>query len=405
MNTRFTFLFILLPLFALASQIKTGEKVDVREPATENLVITGAKVDVNAEANRDLTVIGGEINLRDVLRQDGLIAGGEIKVEGICEEDLRILGGDITLREPIAGDLLILGGAIHLEAGAEVGGDVVVIGGEVDIDSPVRGDVKIRGGEVTINGMVAGKLDLAGGRLSLNSTVKDASTLKARYLDLGRDARFYKDVRYWQKEGEIDFSDHLAEGIKAHYDPGLKSDLMDLQWEEVRKKGLYWTRLFQVVSGLFLLLVLYLTLRRFLAARTGNGRKLALASSVYGVAALVGLPILSAFAFVSVVGLPIGVVSFSMFVILAAIANALAALLIAFEWEKSQGRDWNKWTLLGVAGSAFLLMRVLAFVPLLGTVVNSLLSIWAVGYLLLLIWRQQHPDLPATTNAENTDLV
>lgn len=405
MNTRLTFLLVLLPFLAVASQIKTGERVDLREPTMQNTLIAGGEVAVNATVHGDLTVFGGQINLRDSIREDGLIVGGEIDVEGICEEDLRILGGDITLREPIAGDLLVLGGAIHLEAGAEVGGDLIVIGGEVIVDSPVNGNVNIRGGEVTINSVVAGKLDLAGGKLRLNGELNDRVTLKARYISLGQGARFNQDVRYWRKDGELDFSDHLSEGAQATYDPSLQSELLNVQWEEVREKGLYWVRLFQVVSGLVLLLVLYLLLRRFLTARTGNGLKLAVVSSISGLAALIGLPLLSVFAFATVVGAPIGIISFSLFVILASMANALAAVLLVFEWKKYKGSDWNDWTMLGISGSAFLLMRLLAFIPVIGPAINGLLSIWAVGYLLLLVWRQQNPNLTEPTTSDNTDLV
>lgn len=405
MNTRLTFLLLLLPFLATATQIRTGDHIDLRSPTAENTLLIAGEIDINDAINGDLLAFGGQINLRDVIREDGLLAGGEINLEGICEEDLRILGGDITLREPVAGDLLIIGGDINLEAGAEVGGDLLVIGGEVTAHGPIKGDVKIRGGEVSLYGTVDGMLDLAGGRLYLNGTVQHLTTLKARYIELGNDAYFNGDVWYWRKAGKLDFTGHLAEGVQAKYDPGLKSELMDVQWEEVREKGLYWTRLFQVVSGLFLLLVLYLVLGRFLTPRTGNARKTVLASSIYGLAALVGLPILSILAFVSVVGIPIGVVSFSMFVILASIANALAALLIAYEWLKSRDREWNNWTMLGIAGSAFLLMRLLAFIPWIGAALNTLLSVWAVGYLLLLLWRKQHPNLPQDTAPESSDLV
>lgn len=405
MNTRLTFLLVLLPFLATATQIKTGERINLQEPTTENTLLLGGEIDVNHSVDGDLTALGGAIHLRDVMRKDGLIAGGEIKLEGTCEEDLRILGGDITLREPVMGDLLIIGGDISLEAGAEVSGDLLILGGNVEVASPVKGDVKIRGGEVAINGAIGGRLDLAGGRLYINGQVQDVSLLKARYLELGDAARFNGDVRYWRKAGELDFTKHLAAGVRANYDPELESELMALNWEEVRQKGLYWTRLFQVISGLFLLLVLYLVLRGFLRHRTGNGRKLAVVSSVYGLAALLGLPILSVLAFVSIVGAPIGVVGFSIFVILASIANALAAILVAFEWQKYKGRDWNNWTMLGIAGSAFLLMRLLAFMPVVGTLVNTLLSIWAVGYLLVLVWGKQHPNTPKTPTADNTDWV
>jgi cytoskeletal protein CcmA (bactofilin family) len=391
-----------LPLFVQASHVRSGETVHLTEPTTENTYLAGGEIDVDAAVGGDLTLIGGKINVRDLIEEDGLIIGGELLFQGVAREDLRMLGGEILVREPVAGDLLVVGGAVTLEAGADVGGDLIILGGEVIIKSRIKGNVRIIGGDVKIRGIVEGALEAKAGVLRIGGTLEGPTRLQAREIRMESGADIQGDIRYWHKGDPLDFRPYLADGASARYDEDMASELMDFQWEEVRDKGLFWYRLFQTISGLFLTLVLMLLLRRFAQARTGQGTKTITRSMIIGLLALVGLPIIGVLGFTSVVGAPIGVVSFAFWLILAVVGHALSAVMLTYEWQAWTDRSWSKWTAIGIAGCLFLAMRLLALIPLIGPAVNGMLTIWAVGYFLFLLWRKM-PQQPG--GGESTDLV
>jgi len=402
--TRFyTLLFILcLPLFLQASHVRSGENIHLTEPTNENTYLAGAEINVDAAVGGDLTLLGGKINVRDLIEEDGLIIGGELLFQGIAREDLRMLGGEIDVREPVAGDLLVVGGAVTLESGADVGGDLIILGGEVIIKSKVKGNVRIIGGDVKIRGTVEGALEVKAGVLHIGGTLEGPTRLQAREIRMESGANVLGDIRYWHQGDPLDFRPYLADGASARYDDDMASELLDFQWEEVRDKGLFWYRLFQTISGLFLTLVLMLILRRFAQARTGQGTKTIVRSMIIGILALAGLPILGILGLTSIVGAPIGVVSFAFWVVLAVIGHALSAVMLTYEWQAWTERSWSKWTAIGIAGCLFLAMRLLALIPFVGPVGNSLLTIWAVGYFLFLLWRKL-PDQPG--EGPSTDLV
>lgn len=69
--------------------------------------------------------------------------GRNIIIEGEVHEDVGAIFGDVTIRGVVHGNVSVLNGSIIIESGAEVAGDLVCIGGAIDIADPIPEQTKI----------------------------------------------------------------------------------------------------------------------------------------------------------------------------------------------------------------------------------------------------------------------
>ncbi|MHB8797262.1 MAG: bactofilin family protein [Thermoanaerobaculia bacterium] len=91
-------------------------------PFLLSILLAGA----TAAAAEPVVVAAGEIRSGDVVA-----LGREAHVDGVLRGTLVTIGGDVRIAGRIEKDVVALGGDVVLEPGAAVGGDVLVLGGEV----------------------------------------------------------------------------------------------------------------------------------------------------------------------------------------------------------------------------------------------------------------------------------
>ncbi len=217
-----------------------------------DLIVMGGKVHVLGEVEGNLVVVDGKATLADSARIEGdaltvrgiiqkapeaTVVGEEGKVS--AEEIAKLTGGSDAPKEPTTepvepaepvtpaakverrgdltnfgspidvppdeiriGDVVSMGGPVNIEG--EVRGDVVSMGGPVDIQGDVRGDVVSFGGPVTIGGDVRGDVVTFGGPTSLQA----GSRVHGRLMTFGgpvdrhHDATVIGEIRsFWGLPG------------------------------------------------------------------------------------------------------------------------------------------------------------------------------------------------------------
>jgi hypothetical protein len=375
-----------------ASDYKAGEKVNITEQQDDNTYVAGGEVFINAIIKGDLIVAGGEVEVNDSINEDATIAGGEIIVSGVIGDDLRVFGGEIRISKDVYGDLIVTGGEVVIEASVTVWGDLILAGGEVTSYATVKGDVKAAGGEMDLGGQIDGQLDIVGGELNLYATVNGISSISAQNLNLYPEARFNSDVRYWSNEGKVDFENYLAEGASATFDEDLKKEF---NFEFDMKKAMWTFTLFRIFSGLVLISLLVALVGRFFRRNAGSVKDHMGKYLGAGLLLFLGLPILSMVAFGTVIGIPLGVVGISFFVILLVMANALTAVVAAYEIREYRRENWGPGVMIAISAALFIALRLLDMVPVAGSLVNFALSAVAVGYVLKMLRKKGREETEA----------
>ena len=364
-----------------ASTIKVDDHLRITESVDHNLYVAAGELDIDADIFGDLVAAAGEVDITGTIHEDVTLAGGDVDLRGLIHGDLRVIGGSFHIRNDVLGDLVITGGEVSISEGVTIGGDLIVAGGEVRFAGIVQGDVHMAGGEVRFRGFCQGDFNAKAGELTINGTVHGSSSLSAQSLRIGSDARFESDVKYWTKEGEVNFKNSLAEGVQAEFSDSLKVDLGDFN-RKTLKQGLFAFTIFRVFAAALLIILMIALFNRFFSENAGRIKKEYFADLGYGAILFLGVPIAAGLACITIIGIPAGLIMFSVFGISVLLSHSLTAVVAAYEMEHHLNRSWGKGTIMLVSLGAFILLKVIGSIPFFGGLVTFIITMIAFGYII-----------------------
>jgi hypothetical protein len=376
----------------VTAQLRYGNTVTISEPVWNDLYIAGGHIIINAPVHGDLVVAGGTVHFNDTVTNDILVAGGNVTFNGHVGDDVRCAGGNLQIIKNVAGDVVVTGGTVTIASGVSVGG-LLSAGGEVTIDGIVTGKVKSASGNFVLNGQVMNDLDCRADKITINGAVKGQALLSAGDVIVGDHAAFSGPVRYWVPGGQVNFKQSLKNG-QAVYDPSLRisrgrwyflgfASIMALLW---------------YVGAVLLLIVIIQYLFGPAMKKAGEKVYSSIPKSLgYGFLFWIGVPIAAAVAFITVIGVPVGLILLGCYIILALSATTIVAV-VAANWLHSRSRaKWGFWKLVFIALGIFMLLKIVTFTPFFGWLLLIVLVCIASGAILLSInWRRK----PVTTRTE-----
>lgn len=404
---------MLLPLSLLAGNIQTGGTVTVGKPANGNTYIAGGNITVNSPIYGDLVLAGGKVQLHDSLSEDALIAGGSIFINGFTGGDVRVVGGELHLNGVINGDLNVTGGEVFIGSDAIIGGEVLLAGGKITLLGRVQGSVVVASGRFDFKGTIQGDLEARGGNLQLDGRVEGKSKLAAESIRLGTQAYFGGDVHYWTgRHRPVDFSDHLKAGASATFDEQLKLPVTQREWRVLNRRITTGAGVFSLLSNLILGLLLLAffhpyfekyapALRPNLSPALGRGSLL-----------LIGLPLLSGLAMITILGIPLGVIGFGIFAGAVSVAKILPAIWAAYWLKQQRQADWNRGKLLLVAMGMLLALQLVGRISFIGSLLQFVAAAIGLGFVYLTLRGKVMPpngdgddDPTPQSTEEHPDLV
>jgi cytoskeletal protein CcmA (bactofilin family) len=299
---------VVLPVIVGASGLLGGDRYILQrgESHSGNAYAVGKRVLIAGDVQGDLVSTGGEVIITGDVQDDVLVAGSEIQLSGTVGGDARLAGAEALVSGVIAGDLAVASGRLYAVRGSRIGGDLLIVGGDAQIEAEVLGSVRISGGEVAINGPVKGVVEVQGGRLVI-----------------GEQARLDGDLIYRGPDEPL-----IAPGAVI---------LGETRYEEDDFGS---RRFAHAASGFGVLIILAILLMSVFAAvllfslfkhRTGVLTHLALAdmpmNAGYGILAVVVAVICSVLLSVSIIGLPVGIFGIMIIGVGTSIASALSGIV------------------------------------------------------------------------------
>lgn len=360
--------------------MRSGDKVIVDAVVEHDVYLAAGMVLVQAPVHGDLVAAGGTAIVQDTVTQDVLIAGGDVTVSGFVGDDVRCAAGTVMLSGTIAGDLIVTGGRVVVAKSAVILGNVISSGGKVTIDGTVHGDIDDASGTFTLNGTAERNVTCKGGRIVANGTVKGNAVLAAETITIGPAATFGQEVRYWNRAGTL-VTGTSRQAVRATYDPALEVNEAHLQYLGFASLIV---ALWYLATALVMMVVIqYLFSRTLLGAAT-TARTVSLKSMGVGFLFLLGAPVGIVLLFVTVIGIPLGILAALAYVTLVVLATIIVALLIA-NWINNTFYEsaWGNTRIVAAAFLIFVVLKFVTFTPVVGPMVMLLLVAMAFGAILL----------------------
>jgi hypothetical protein len=372
---------------ASAAQFEAGEDVSIAVPVNDDLYIAGSNVKVKERIIGDLYAVGMNVSIEGNVAEDLNIAGRKLDIIGNIGGDLRVAGNTVLIRGDIGEDLIVFGGTVRLDEGSVVRGDVILKGGTIDMKGSVREDMSIEGNLITCGGIVQGEAEIRGTKVWLEGELRDESTVYTDELRVSTEASIQDNFRYWTSEGAIDLS-HALQGGSAFYDPQI-NDVEEMKRNQDHESSLAQARSFQFVSlliGIILIGLLILCTKKLFTDTTKYLLKKPGYSVIAGFLFFLLTPIASPFIIVTFVAAPIGIFLIALWILCIYLSSVIAALVLAKWTEHYYGFDWNKKMYFVASAIALLALKLLHFIPLLGSLAVWIIALFAFGAMLLHTW-------------------
>lgn len=387
MKTFVSFLFLTFFIFSFqnvkSAEPKAGKDVLIANPLNDDLYVAGEKIFISAKVNGDVIAAGSEVRVTDTVMGDAILAGATIGISGFVSDDIRVAGGTIDILKGAGDDVIIFGGTVTIHDEAGIRGDVIVFGGEIEINGRILGDLSIFGGSVKLNGDVGGKLKVKGGELFLNSEVAGDSELAAEDLNLGMNAQFHGNVRYWSGDGEMDFG---AAAPNAQYDPSLEieEDMEAQGWSGAGALGFF---LFSLFSSVLLIIILVFGFGKYFDRGAEIAKAELLKSFGMGVLYVISVPVLITILMITVIGIPLGILTLVFYLFTLVFAPGFASVLIGNRLRQHYHKSWNNWMIILVSTGVFIVLWLVLLIPFLGWLVGIFLVGASFGSTLMAVFR------------------
>jgi hypothetical protein len=379
----------LLPLLFAASSVSaatfySADSAVLAVPVSGDLYVSGQNVNIHKDVSGDLFIAGGKVDVQNSVTQGLNVAGGNVQIASNVGDDVRVAGGEVTIRGRIAGDLLVFGGTVTVGSDAVVMGDTYVNGGTVTFRGVAGRDLHLNGGNLSLEGITHGNLDAKAGHLVISSPVEGNAKIVADTLTIAQGASFKGSVDYWTSSASVDFGSSLSQGQQAVFHPEFQRFARKA---EAGAAGAFAAliaaiTIYKLLSAAVIILLLVLLTKTFFLDVGKELKRRPVRSFVTGLCYFILVPIVAFLLFITIIGLPLGLLAVAAYVFTLLFAAPLTSVVLAYWLAVYTKRDWGRWSFIGVSIGLFIVLKLVGIVPVLGWLVKAVAILFAIGALL-----------------------
>jgi len=158
-------LFLLLASTSYALKTQAVDRLIIRSPVADNMLVAAGEIDVASKISGDLLCASGAVYIDGPVDGDISCAAGTIVINGRVSGDVRVFGGNVELNSRIDGDLIVMGGNVQLKNSATVKRDTIIRGGNV-VFLGTANNMDIQGVAVVFGGLATGNVFVTGQTVS-----------------------------------------------------------------------------------------------------------------------------------------------------------------------------------------------------------------------------------------------
>lgn len=344
-------------------RVAAGETID------DTLVVFGGTVSIDGTVNGDVIAFARIVTVRGTVRGNVISIAQRTVTEGTVEGSVIGIGQSVQTRGQVDHNVYGFGQQVRTESPARIAGNAALIGQEISVDGNVERDVWVFGGRGDIQGNIARNLVAYAGAVTVLASAHVGGNLSALVPST--------DMVQVESGATIDGATDIRIPEPR---PSRYATLSFYIWRAIWFAGAF-------LSG-WILFSLFPSLTRL---NLDTGRNLLVTAGV-GFLALCATPIAAVIIGITMIGLPIGLAALALWIMGLYLAKIVIAVFLGRALLASEGGQ-RPLALTLLVGLALILVAV--NLPLVGPIINLLLSTLGLGALLLALYRNR-PSALAT---------
>ena len=173
-----------LPQRAAAADVRRGRSVLIPagESVHNDLIVSGSSVRIDGTVDGDLIAFTGILTVTGHVTGDVIAFAGETLVNGNVDGNVRVVSRSMILQGSIGKNVSAIARSIDMASKASVGGGMIVIGAEADLDGKMQRDLLGILARTEFDGLIGGQAWIRGGTLEVGPTaeIRGPATFEGR---------------------------------------------------------------------------------------------------------------------------------------------------------------------------------------------------------------------------------
>jgi hypothetical protein len=352
---------VLVAMPVLAADIRFQENtvtIGSGEVIDDDLYAVGNSVIIDGVVNGDVLTACETITVNGKVNGSIIAVASTVNVNGEVTHAVRVAGGNINISGNVGGDLVAAGGQINVISTAKIGRDLVFGGGTIVIDGLIGDDIKGGGGEITINNGVGGDVELGVESLIIGSMANIRGNL----------------IYVSENEANIQSGAQIG-GTTTHRVPEVKEAV-------VPKIGI-WGKVIAFLMTLIAGIVIILIVPRRAIAVADSIRHKPWLSLGWGAIILFATPVAAIVTFITVIGLPVGLIGLTLYGIAIYLSQIAVGLFIGYLIIGSFSEVESRGILIGALSLGFAILTLLKLIPYVGFAMWLATALFGIGAIVL----------------------
>jgi cytoskeletal protein CcmA (bactofilin family) len=338
------------------------------ETVKNDLLVTCSRGRIDGTVEGDLYFFGQSVDISGHIKGDAIIFAQSARVSGQVDGNIRAATNNLTITGTVARNVLSINEVLNLDSAGKVDGSLTAFVESVGIDGKLGRDLLVFDDQTTISGAIYGGVRATGRYMSIASSAQVAGPIHFEGdnpASVASAAKLASPVEYTKRVRKSKYSE-------GHY----------YIWRVI------WTAAF-VLFGL----VLFLLLPKFAEEAAEAGGRVG-APLGLGVLVFFGVPIAAIIACITVVGIPLGVLTLGSWFLAINCAEIVVGTVVG-SWIL--GKSSDTWGLIGRMAMGFTLVRIV-YTPVsqlhvIGFLVGLGIWMWGMGAISLALYNRLQPKV------------
>lgn len=321
----------------------------------------GDTVTISGVVNGDAYVAGRNVVIEGTINGDLLAAGGQITIRGTVSQNVRAAAGEIVISGSVGRNITVASGTITISDGAKIFGNVVAGAGNFTVLAPVSKDVTFGAGTAMIGSVVGGNVTAGVNSLILTPSASVGGTLQ-----------------YWSDEqAQVASGATVSGGVVQKTIPKPLPDKQDRVESQSAQTAM---RIFGYLSTLLVGALIILIFPFFSQRTAATVVDRALPSLGLGFVLLIGVPVICIILLMTVVGIPLAVLLFALYLKTLYIAKVFVSLAIGTYLVRQFDKQWHRIWIFIIGLTIY---SIVTWLPFIGGFISFIVLLLGLGSFVL----------------------